>query len=83
MSISTDQRLMDHLQGLADQLAVPFEDWDTEEYPPLDGEEFTALDYLGDVLDIAYRVRRNHELTVAELLLTHGGPNISLATGPR
>lgn len=81
MSISTDQRLMDHLQGVADQLAVPFGEWSTEEYPPLDGEEFTAWDYLDDVLDITYRVRRNRELIGAELLLTYGGPNIYLDTG--
>lgn len=78
------ERLINHVKELADQLAIPFEEWDIEDYPPFDEEDsYTALDYVDEALDIVYHVRGRHDVIGAELLLTYGGPNIFLDTRDR
>lgn len=44
------------------------------------GEELTAWDYLGDVLDIEYRIGTDRMYRSARLLLGWGGPNVWLDT---
>lgn len=74
--MSTTQKLLeDHVKELADQLNVPFADWDQElaEDPEYG---FTALDYIQDALDITYTFNSQRELIGATLLVAYGGPNI-------
>lgn len=82
MTMNNDkQRLTNHVKELADRLEVPFEDWDTDDYPPFDEEDsYTALDYVDGALDIVYHVRGRYDVIGAELLLAYGGPNIFLDT---
>lgn len=72
---NTQKLLEDHVKELADQLNVPFSEWDRE----LAGDPdygFTAMDYLEDVLDFTYTFNSERELIGATLLVAFGGPNI-------
>lgn len=44
------------------------------------GEEFTAYDYLGDALDIEYRVSSDGTYRSAKVLIGYGGPNVWIDT---
>jgi len=45
-----------------------------------DGDEFSAFDYLQDVLDIEYIVNSKKEYLGARILVAFGGPNIWINT---
>lgn len=81
MVTADKQRLMDHVQNIADRLAFPFIEWDAEEYGADDPEYgVTAVDYLEGVLDIVHYVSSDGTHLGAELLVAFGGPNIYVDT---
>lgn len=61
--------LLNHVQSIANNLSNGFE-----------GEEFSALDYLQDALDIEYIVNSKGEYLGARVLVAFGGPNIWVDT---
>jgi len=46
-----------------------------------EGEDYTAMDYLADALDIDYIISRGKYYKGARLLVAFGGPNIYIDTG--
>jgi len=68
-------KIKDHVLSIIKNIENGF----TEELNE-DGEEFSAFDYLRDVLDIEYIVSRNKEYLGARVLVAFGGPNIWINT---
>lgn len=69
------ETLQKHVEQIARNLEEGFPDDEG-----MDGESFTALDYLQDALDIEYRCGADGEYRSAKILVAFGGPNISIDT---
>ena len=72
--------IKNHVQSIADNLSnPPWDEWN--EGRDIDSEgEFSAFDYLQDVLDIEYIVNGKGEYLGARILVAFGGPNIWVNT---
>ena len=70
-----ENRLRAHVQHIVSSIENGFPEELNE-----DGEEFTAFDYLRDVLDIEYIVSSKKEYLGARVLVAFGGPNIWINT---
>jgi hypothetical protein len=71
--------LKNHVQSIADNLTNPPDEWN--EGRDVDSEgEFSAFDYLQDVLDIEYIVNGKGEYLGARVLVAFGGPTIWINT---
>lgn len=76
--MSTEQaRLQDHVDSIARNLDMPWEEWDQDLAMDPD-YGFTAMDYLHDVLDFTYELDSDRRVIGGSLLLAFGGPNIQL-----
>lgn len=73
------KQLRDQVQHIADQLTNGLDQTDAAEYAE-DGEEFTAWDYIQDVLDINWILNNDKTYRGARLLVAFGGPNIWIDT---
>lgn len=80
METTTETRLQDHVQSIANNLTTPpWDEWN--EGRDIDSEgEFSAMDYLADALDIEYIVNGKGEYLGARVLVAFGGPNIWIDT---
>lgn len=68
-----------HVQSIADNLTSPPDEWNEGRDVENEGE-FSAFDYLEDVLDIEYVVNGKGEYLGARVLVAFGGPNIWVNT---
>ena len=70
--------LKEHVKFIADSLSnlEQLEEW-AKEY---EQEDFSAIDYLQDALDIEYVVGSDGEYRGARVLVAFGGPNIWINT---
>jgi len=75
----TDNGLRRMVENIARQLSEGFDQEDAAEYAE-DGEEFTAWDYVKDVLDINWILNNDRTYKGARLLVAFGGPNIWIDT---
>lgn len=76
--MSTEQaRLQDHVDSIARDLDMPWEEWDQDLAEDPD-QGFTAWDYMQDVLDFTYELDSDRRVIGGSLLLSFGGPNIQL-----
>lgn len=76
--MSTEQaRLQDHVDSIARDLDMPWEEWDQDLAEDPD-QGFTAWDYMRDVLDFTYELDSDRRVIGGSLLLSFGGPNIQL-----
>lgn len=73
---TTEDRLEDHVQSIANNIERGFTDDDLN----YDGEPMNAFDYLQDALDIEYTVNGRGEYLGARVLVAFGGPNIWINT---
>lgn len=73
------KQLRDQVQHIADELTNGLDQTDAKEYAE-DGEEFTAWDYIRDVLDINWILHNDRTYKGARLLVAYGGPNIWIDT---
>lgn len=73
------KQLRDSVQNIARQLSEGFDQDDYKDYAE-DGEEFTAWDYIRDVLDINWVLNNDKTYKGARLLVAFGGPNIWIDT---
>lgn len=72
--------LKNHVQSIADNLSnPPWDEWNEGRDIESEGE-FSAFDYLQDVLDIEYIVNSKGEYLGARVLVAFGGPNIWVNT---
>lgn len=71
--------LKSHVQSIADNLTNPPEEWNEDRDIENEGE-FSAFDYLQNVLDIEYIVNSKGEYLGARVLVAFGGPNIWVDT---
>jgi len=75
VQISEDkQRLIDHVESIAESLSSTVIGLNDE------GEEYSAYDYLEDVLDIEYTIGSNGVFLGGRILVAFGGPNIWVDT---
>ena len=71
--------LSSHVQSIADNLTSPPDEWNEGRDVENEGE-FSAFDYIADVLDIEYIVNGKGEYLGARVLVAFGGPNIWVNT---
>ena len=74
-----DNGLRQMVENIARQLSEGFDQEDAAEYAE-NGEEFTAWDYVKDVLDINWILNSDRTYKGARLLVAFGGPNIWINT---
>lgn len=72
--------LQNHVNQIAANLTnPPWDEWNEGRDIEMEGE-FSAMDYLSDVLDIEYIVGSDGEYRGARVLVAFGGPNIWINT---
>ena len=78
---TTEDRLLNHCKSIADDITAGFKGEWVEEFKEYnEGEEPTAYDYLNDALSIDYIIGSDGIFKGAEVLITFGGPNITINT---
>lgn len=76
--MSTEQaRLQQHVDSIAKDLDLPWEEWD-QDWAENPDQGFTAGDYLKAALDLTFEMDTNREVIGGSILLAFGGPNIQL-----
>ena len=76
-----NNRLLNHCRSIADDITNGLKgEWVEEFKKENEGEEPTAYDYLNDALSIDYIIGSDGVFKGAEVLVTFGGPNITIIT---
>ena len=76
-----NNRLLNHCRSIADDITNGLKgEWVEEFKKENEGEEPTAYDYLNDALSIDYIIGSDGVFKGAEVLVTFGGPNITINT---